>query len=128
MNSSENNLLCGSIISIMLFITALISTAEKIVLGYSLLVITAILWIIFRITLKRPLLYILINILFGASIICLLSFINSFGVLFSIPIIFVAELVFIFDLITYLIYRLIKRKSTTPECQISQSQNEALPK
>ena len=121
MIDSKNNIVCGSIISIMLFITALILTDQEFEFGYAALALTAVFWLIFRILLKRPLLYILINILFGASIIYLLSFINSFGVLLSFPIIFVAELVFIFDLIAYLIYRLIKRKSSNANNQESKT-------
>ena len=121
MIDSNNNIVCGSIISIMLFITAFILTDQEFEFGYAALALTAVFWLIFRILLKRPLLYILINILFGASIIYLLSFINSFGVLLSFPIIFVAELVFIFDLIAYLIYRLIKRKSSNANNQESKT-------
>lgn len=121
MIDSNNNIVCGSIISIMLFITAFILTDQEFEFGYAALALTAVFWLIFRILLKRPLLYILINILFGASIIYLLSFINSFGVLLSFPIIFVVELVFIFDLITYLIYRLIKRKSSNANNQESET-------
>lgn len=121
MIDSKNNIVCGSIISIMLFITAFILTDQEFEFGYAALALTAVFWLIFRILLKRPLLYILINILFGASIIYLLSFINSFGVLLSFPIIFVVELVFIFDLITHLIYRLIKRKSSNANNQESKT-------
>ena len=76
-----------------------------------LLIITGIIWCIFRVIIKKPVVYMITNVIGGVIAMCIvwLPGIKDWETLMSFPCAFVATIIFVTDFVIYLIYRVVKR-------------------
>ena len=122
------NIIYGVLVSSLLCISMLLMTDLN-ELCIPLLIVTATLWIVFREIAKKILAYIVTNLVGGiiTLVVIWLPFIQNWGTIASFPATCIALLVFLLDLIVYLLNPEDKNKtSSISESQASQS--EALPK